>query len=61
MTNAQLEELLLVDPHGNPNNHDAMLIDRAVCQAMARLYRLENQMITRITAIAKYCTDRLHE
>jgi hypothetical protein len=56
MTNGELEELLLVDPHRNANNHDAVLIDRAVYRAMAQLFRLENQMIERIRGIAKHGT-----
>ena len=52
-------DLLLVDSHGNPNNHDAMLIDRAVYRAMANLYRLENQTITKIRAINKVVANLL--
>lgn len=55
MTDAELEELLLVDPHRNPNNHDAVLIDRVVYRAMAAFYRLENQMVSRIKEIAERC------
>lgn len=61
MTNAQLEELLLVDPYRNPNNHDAMLIDRAVYRAMANLYRLENQTITKIRAISLSVVDTVNQ
>lgn len=61
MTNAQLEELLLVDPHRNPNNHDAVLIDRAVYRAMAKLYRLENQTITKIRAISLSVVDTVNQ
>ncbi len=61
MTNAQLEELLLVDPHRNPNNHDAVLIDRTVYRAIAKLYRLENQTITKIRAINLSVVDTLNQ
>lgn len=61
MTDAQLEELLLVDPYRNPNNHDAMLIDRAVYRAMANLYRLENQTITKIRAISLSVVDTVNQ
>lgn len=43
---------LLVDPHGNHNNHDAVLIDRAVYRAMARLFDLENRTLAAIRATA---------
>jgi hypothetical protein len=47
--------LLNVDPHGNHNNHDAVLIDRAVFRAAARLLWLENETIARIRAAALAC------
>ena len=55
MSDAEMEEMLLVDPHRNPNNHDAVLIDRVVYRAMASFYRLENQMVSRIKEIAERC------
>jgi hypothetical protein len=42
---------LLVDPHGNMNNHDAVLIDRAVYRANAAFYRLENTVAQRLSDI----------
>ena len=47
-----LTPYLLVDPHGNMNNHDAVLIDRAVYRANAALYRLENRTLEKLTKIA---------
>jgi hypothetical protein len=44
---------LLVDPHGNPANQDAMLIYRVVYRANQKLLDLENRTLERIRTIAK--------
>jgi hypothetical protein len=52
---------MLVDPHGNINNHNAVLIDRALYRAMRLLYNLENSTITRIREIAKDYPHHVHK
>ena len=52
---------MLVDPHGNINNHNAVLIDRALYRAMRLLYNLENSTITRIREIAKDYPHYIHK
>lgn len=42
---------LLVDPHGNMNNHDAVLIDRCVYRANTAFYHLENRIAQRLADI----------
>ena len=51
MTKTSYHPITLVDPYGNHNNHDAILIDRAVYRANAALYALENKTLERIRAI----------
>ena len=47
---------MLVDPFKNPNNHDAVLIDRALYRAMAKLYELENRTVKKLqNIITIYC------
>jgi hypothetical protein len=41
-----------VDPHGNYNNHDAILITRAQWRANAKLLALQNKTLAKIKAAA---------
>lgn len=44
-----------VDPHGNHNDHNALLINRAIYKANAAFLKLENDTIAKIRAVAKSC------
>jgi hypothetical protein len=44
---------ILVDPHGNHNNHDSLLIYRAVYRASAQLLALESDTLVRINEVTK--------
>ena len=44
-----------VDPHGNHNNHNALLINRDLYKANAALLKLENDTIAKIRTVAKSC------
>jgi hypothetical protein len=48
-----LWDCINVDPHGNHNNHDALLIYRSVYRANAQLIAIENDTLARINEIAK--------
>lgn len=47
-----LFKCLLVDPYGNHNNAEAILIQRANYRAQASLLALENKTMARIREIA---------
>lgn len=48
----------MVDPaHDNPNNHEAVMIDRALYRAMVKLFALENEIIADIRAIWRFPND----
>ena len=49
--NELIFKCLLVDPYGNHNNAEAMLIDRANYRAQVSLLALENKTLARIKEI----------
>lgn len=42
---------MLADPHGNLNNHNAVLIDRAVYAANVKLDRLFGEILALVRAV----------